>query len=145
MTSAAPLKRTIEAHLAALSPVRQEFIDWLQALEAEPDELFELEVVFSELMSNAMHAASHAHEHVGVHATLEGRELLLEVENPRGQASFALDVFGDLDDPLRGSGRGLVIVAAYVDDLSVLPPEAGKGLTVACRRTLRVRREHALG
>lgn len=127
----------LAADTAAIGAARSRFAAWLAEHDLDGDAVAELVVVFSELTANAVHAAGpDTTEDIGIRAELAGDDMLLEVENAPSDDSFSLDVFGQLDDPLREHGRGLMIVAAFVDDLEILAPSGSGGLLVRCRRRL---------
>lgn len=123
----------LSASTGSISAARTAFEDWLGQAPAGPEDRADLAVVLSELASNAVNGADPADAHADIRAGVQGRELWLEVSNPV-PADGGHVLRWDLDDPLRGGGRGLMIVRAYTDSLSV---ESGSdGVTVRCTRQL---------
>ena len=88
-------------------------------------------MVFSELATNASRASNGSGRRAEANAWAESDSVLLEVANPVS-ASVAPPRRWDLDDPLRAGGRGLMIVRAYTDDISVSATD--RTVTVRCRR-----------
>jgi len=132
-------QRAFERHLDAsadsIVDARRAFEDWLRAALAEEDDVHDLTVVLSELASNAVAGAVEGSKPL-VHASIEGSEVCLEVRNQvRGGAA---DVGRwDLDDPLRGGGRGLLIVRAYTDSMEIDSVEGA--VVVRCARRVALR------
>ena len=122
----------LAADTGAIPAARQAFETWLRATGASDDDVHDMAVVLSELASNA--AVGAAPGTTGnIRASLDAGELLLEVGNQ--VADDDTDVLRwDLDDPLRGGGRGLLIVRAYTDSMEV--DSDGRSVTVRCRRRL---------
>lgn len=119
---------------AALAAPRLAFEQWLIEVGADPEVRAELAIVFSELMANAAGAiADGSPETITVGAWAEDGAVLLEVANPL-PGGFDAVTRWDLDDPLRGGGRGLLIVRAYTDDLEIETVDGA--IVVRCRRDL---------
>lgn len=92
-------------------------------------------VVLSELASNAAAGAA-AGSQAEIHASIEDGMVCLEVRNR--VAGGVPDVARwDLDDPLRGGGRGLLIVRAYTDSMEI--DSAGGVVVVRCARRVELR------
>lgn len=124
---------TLGTGAGSVSAARQAFVSWLAEL-ADHDELLEdMSVVVSELASNAIESADHVEGGAEVRAELDGDVINVEVSNrvPDGITDIR---HWDLDDPLRGGGRGLMIVRAYTDSLVVESTEGT--VTVRCSRRL---------
>jgi len=119
------------ADTATLGPARQELVAWLGSRDIDGDLAWEVSVVLSELLANAVHATAGSRDHVGVAAHVTAGVLVLEVCNPRA-TWVEPDERWDLDDPLRVGGRGLLIVRSLVDDVEVEHDPAGT-TTVRCR------------
>jgi anti-sigma regulatory factor (Ser/Thr protein kinase) len=99
-----------------IAAARHAFDAWLQGTPASAEERADLAVVISELASNAIEGASDGSGEI--RATL--RDGAVEVEATNRVADAAEDALRwDLDDPLRGGGRGLLIVRAYTDSMEV--------------------------
>ena len=90
-------------------------------------------MVISELASNAIDGGDPGAPDAEVHADLDGDVISVVVSNrlPDGVTDIRR---WDLDDPLRGGGRGLMIVRAYTDSLSV--DSTGGTVSVRCTRRL---------
>ena len=124
----------IDAAPAAGSAARQGFTAWLDDADVAADVADELTVAFSELVANAIVASEGCDRQIRVGSWFDGDDLVLEVANPIEPGSPSSIEHWDLDDPLRAGGRGLVIVRAYTDDLSVSSTE--DMVVVRCRRHL---------
>lgn len=125
-------ERRLPAEPAAIGPARAALARWLVEQELADDTVDDLLVVFSELVANAV-AATVAGDHVEVLAEAVGDEVVIEVRNGREHGAAAPAEW-DLDDPLRGGGRGLVLVRAFLDEVAFLPGADGRGLVVRGRR-----------
>ena len=123
---------TAPARQDAVAGLRRDFSDWLSSEAVDAETRAELGVVFSELGANAVHGSPGASSPIGVHAWSEGCEVVLEVRNVAAGTPSA-PVRWDLDDPLRGGGRGLLIVQAFVDALDVQQDD-DTHVVVQCRR-----------
>lgn len=124
--------RTVTS-FAELSEVRSAFASWLASAVGRAQRVEDLSVVVSELGANAVHGTPHGGAPPTVSAWVEDAVLTLEVAN---QVEDDPEVVQrDLADPLREGGRGLVLVAAFVDDVEV---DVGDGevLRVRCRAQL---------
>lgn len=123
---------SLPPQVAALPPARIEFARWMVAVEVPGPARDELEIVFSELVTNALRASTPGAS-IGVRARCRDRELVLEVLNAvrGGQSSVRR---WDFNDDLREGGRGLMIVRAFVDSIET-DREDGRVL-VRCRRTV---------
>lgn len=104
------------AGTGSIAAARAAFDSWLQGSAASPDEREDLAVVISELASNAVEGASDGSGEI--RATLRDGAVELEVTNRVADATENA-LRWDLDDPLRGGGRGLLIVRAYTDSMEV--------------------------
>ena len=123
-----------ESNTAVIADARTAFSAWLGA--RHDGELHdEMLVVLSELVSNAVAASQAGTDEITVQAWIDDDGLTLEVTNP-ASAVFTTASCWDLDDPLRTGGRGLILVEALVDDLSIAPPDDRHPLSVRCRREL---------
>lgn len=123
---------TIENSASSVARARRSFSEWLERLGVAGEFCDEMAVVFSELAANASDATASASEYPAVRAWTEDGSVLLEVTNAvsDGEASWDLDV----RDAVRPSGRGLMIVRAYTDDLHF---EAVDGhIRIRCRRRI---------
>lgn len=117
----------------SIGEARQAFITWLQQVSSDDELLQDMSVVISELASNALDGGDPGSPVAEVRADLDGDVLQLVVSNrlPDGVTDIR---HWDLDDPLRGGGRGLMIVRAYTDSLAV--DSTGGTVSVRCTRRL---------
>lgn len=124
--------RPLPADTTAIPAARRAFEGWLHENGASADDVHDLAVVLSELASNAaLGAAPGTTAHI--EASVEGGSVQLEVRNQVDRIDEDA-LRWDLDDPLRGGGRGLLIVRAYTDTLEV--DSAGGTVIVRCSRRL---------
>lgn len=107
----------LDAAAGSISEARHAFESWLRELVPVDDDVHDMTVVLSELASNA---ASGAAEGTApeIRAHVAGDDLHLEVLNRVHDDASGVARW-DLDDPLRGGGRGLLIVRAYTDSLEI--------------------------
>lgn len=121
----------------SIGAARQAFVSWLGQVSADHDLLQDMSVVVSELASNALDGGDpgepEAEVRAEVRADVDGDVINLVVSN-RIPDDLTDIRHWDLDDPLRGGGRGLMIVRAYTDSLSV--DSAGGTVSVRCTRRL---------
>lgn len=112
---------------------REAFDSWLRQTTNDVELLEDMSVVVSELVSNALDGAPTDQPDAEVRAEIDDRMLHLVVSN--GLRDGVADIrHWDLDDPLRGGGRGLMIVRAYTDSLAV--DSTGGAVQVRCTRRL---------
>ena len=104
--------------LAALAAVRESFVEWLGGVTTSEERIEDLSVVISELGANAVRGTPPGADPATVTAWAEDRSVVLEVAN-RVEDLTIPDADWDFDDPLRTGGRGLLLVSAFVDDVSV--------------------------
>jgi len=130
-----PFERRLDATPDAIVDTRRAFEDWLRAELAEEDDVHDLTVVLSELASNAVAGAVRG-THPVVHAAIERDQVCLEVRNEVRSGGADVGRW-DLDDPLRGGGRGLLIVRAYTDSMEI--DSVGSTVVVRCARRVALR------
>ena len=124
-----------EADTAAIHDARRAFLSWLGDW-VEDGELHEdMLVVLSELMANAVGASDEPRSDILIRAWIDADGLTLRVTNPPASTFTAVNRW-DYNDPLRGGGRGLLIVESLVDDLAITPPNGPEPLSICCRREL---------
>lgn len=128
--STASFASTFASTLADLARAREQFAAWLAEQGVPDEQRMDLEVAFSELGSNAVTAVGDDHREVEVTAWRVGPDVVFEVTNPVVRSAEPLSRW-DLDDPLRGGGRGLMIVRALTDAIDVRYDDGD--LTVRCR------------
>lgn len=107
------------ARVDELVSSRQAFSGWLEAHCTDEQARGDLTVVYSELTANAVEATPQESLKVVAKAWCEGSDVVLEVANLTEPGDKDEAEVLDLGDPLRGRGRGLVIVDAFVDELRV--------------------------
>jgi len=128
-----PFHLNLDPVMAAIAASRESFEAWLTGVGVLDGPRSELAVVFSELVSNATRAAADAGDGPRVDAWTEPDSVVLEVSNPICDDEAPVKR-SDFDNPVRTGGRGLMIVRAYTDDLTITA--ADHTLTVRCRRLL---------
>lgn len=126
---------TCEADNAVIADARKGFTAWLRRWVPNDEAIDDLTLVLSELMANAVRAASGEGATVHVMACQDGDEVVLAVRNPTVRWVGA-DTRWDLDDPLRPGGRGLLIVETLVDELEIEHDERDGSTTVRSRRSV---------
>ncbi|HEX4901166.1 MAG TPA: ATP-binding protein [Acidimicrobiales bacterium] len=120
------------ADLDAVPIARRAFEGWLRDIRVSDDDVHDLTVVLSELGSNAANGAAPG-THARIESWLDGEVLHLAVANRVDEAATDIQRW-DLDDQLRGGGRGLLIVRAYTDSMEI--DTAGGEVSVLCTRRL---------
>lgn len=124
---------SLAAGPGSVSAARRAFVTWLAELSSDDDLLQDMAVVVSELASNAIDGGEPDHLEAEVRADVEADVINLVVSNRLPDDVTDIRHW-DLDDPLRGGGRGLMIVRAYTDSL-VVDSIDGR-VTVRCSRRL---------
>ncbi|HEX2043890.1 MAG TPA: SpoIIE family protein phosphatase [Acidimicrobiales bacterium] len=115
----APFEYRFSPSPATIPLARHLFADWLQYLAVDDAERSDLLLVVSELCSNAVRHASGAPGALALRAWAEGDAVVVEVEDD-GAGFELVDRHGDdLPDPSAEQGRGLYVVEALTDDMSV--------------------------
>jgi serine/threonine-protein kinase RsbW len=116
----------------ALAEVRRQLRTWLEAAGATPSTIDDLLLVATELCTNAVEATHHGEE-VCLQAATDGEAVQLEVTNAAADG-VPVEVVPALESgSLQERGRGLAIVRALVDSLTMSSTE---GRTVV--RTMRM-------
>lgn len=116
----------------SVGTARQAFVAWLRKATTNPELLQDMSVVVSELASNAVDGADPDRPEADVRAQIDDDVLEIVVSN---RTPAVADVHRwDLEDTLRGGGRGLMIVRAYTDSLAV--DSTGDIVSVRCTRRL---------
>lgn len=134
-----PLDIEIEVGITAVAATRARFHSWLEAQDGDAEVLEDMSVVVSELTSNAVRA-SPKHDKPTLRAWVEGDDVVVRVEN-RLTMHTPVQFGGALDDPLRDSGRGLLLVRALTDETDVAHNVRAGSVVVVCRRTRRSPRQ----
>lgn len=125
----------LDARPDAITHARRDFEAWLRGALAEDDDVHDMTVVLSELASNAAAGAADGSQ-AEIHARIEGEMICIEVRNRIAGGTPDVSRW-DLDDPLRGGGRGLLIVRAYTDSLEI--ESVGSTVMVRCARRVELR------
>lgn len=120
------------ADLDAVPVARRAFEAWLRGSGIADDDVHDLTVVLSELASNAANGAADGTD-AWIEAWVERDVMHLDVANQVDEAGADVRRW-DLDDQLRGGGRGLLIVRAYTDSMEI--DTAGSEVWVRCTRRL---------
>ncbi|MDQ2816600.1 MAG: SpoIIE family protein phosphatase [Candidatus Eremiobacteraeota bacterium] len=107
------------ANASAAQSARRTVVEYAQARAQPGVDLSALELIFGELIGNAV-----KHAPGGVEVALEWAEADLVLHVSDGGAGFELGPL-DKDDPLSESGRGLFIAAALAKELAVTRSRAG--------------------
>jgi len=125
----------LDAQVDLVPANRRHFVGWMEDADLDGETIDELEVVFSELAANAVAASPTASHVVRIRVHMDGSTLVLEVSNHTDRPHLLCPSVPDLDDPLRPSGRGLLITRAFVHsvDIEVQHPDR---LVVRCYRHL---------
>lgn len=125
----------LDAHVDLVPANRRHFVGWMQDADLDDETIDELEVVFSELVANAVAASPTPSHEVGIRVHMDGDTLVLEVSNRTDEPDLVRPSVPEQDDSLRPSGRGLLIARAFVHsvDVEVEPPDR---LVVRCWRRL---------
>jgi anti-sigma regulatory factor (Ser/Thr protein kinase) len=104
--------------MTELAPLRREVRSFMRCLgsDAPVDDVL---VILSELCANAVEATAAAHASIGVRIEAEPHKVTIEVDDPG--PGFSLDdrLSHGAPSPLAERGRGLVIVRALADDVTV--------------------------
>lgn len=121
------------ADTGSISAARKAFDTWLRQSTVDDELLQDMAIVVSELASNALDGADPDQPDADVRAEITDHVLEVVVSN-RTPADVTDIRRWDLDDTLRGGGRGLMIVRAYTDTLGV--DSTGDTVCVRCTRRL---------
>ncbi len=115
----APLEYRFSPSPATIPLSRHLFADWLEHLDVDDAERSDLLLVASELCSNAIRHASGAPGALILRAWAEGDSVVVEVEDDGVGFELAGRYDDDVPDPLAEQGRGLYVVQALTDEMSV--------------------------
>lgn len=121
------------ALLSALPSSRSDFAGWLRTAGLNDDVTSDLEVVFSELTANAVAASPATSDDIDVHARIDDGTMVLDVSNHIADPDRLVPAPPDVADPLRQSGRGLLITRAFMDTVDMQIEQLDR-LVVHCRR-----------
>lgn len=112
-----PLEYRFTPSTAAVPLARHLLEDWLVRVPVDEAEAADLLLVATELAANAVRHASGSTGSVALRASIDGPDVLLEVEDDGGEP-MPLPAPGDeMPDGLAERGRGLLLVHAMVDEL----------------------------
>lgn len=126
----------LDPDLEAVPIARRAFEAWLRGSHVVDDDVHDLAVVLSELAANAANGATpgtQARIEAHIEVRTDHRDLHLDVANHVDPATAEVRRW-DLDDELRGGGRGLLIVRAYTDSMDI--DTDGSQVWVRCTRRL---------
>jgi serine phosphatase RsbU (regulator of sigma subunit)/anti-sigma regulatory factor (Ser/Thr protein kinase) len=116
-TPLAPLEYRFTPSTAAVPFARHLLEDWLVRIPVDKAEMADLLLVASELCANAVRHASGERGSVALRASVDGPDVVLEVEDDGGNPAQLPDPTDQLPDPMAERGRGLFLVRALVDTL----------------------------
>lgn len=122
-----------DAHVDLVPANRRHFVSWLEEADLDGEAIDELEVVFSELVANAITASPAASEDVRIRAQMDGSTLVLEVSNHTDRIGLPGPDVAGLEDPLRPSGRGLLIASAFVHSVDIQLEQPHRFVVRCCR------------
>lgn len=123
-----------DAHVEAVPETRRSFVGWMRDAQLDDDTIEDLEVVFSEVAANAVTASPARTDEVRIRAAIDESVLVLEISNRTDRTARLPLSAPDLDDPLRPSGRGLLIARAFVDSVDIEAEEPDRLVVRCCRR-----------
>jgi serine phosphatase RsbU (regulator of sigma subunit)/anti-sigma regulatory factor (Ser/Thr protein kinase) len=131
----APFEYRFSPTTATVPLARHLFSDWLEHQPVDDTETSDLLLVASELCANAVRHASGQPASVALRAWADGDALVIEVEDD-GEG-FELEPYrnDEQPDPDASRGRGLYVVEALSDELSVTRTE-GRTVARALRRAV---------
>ena len=115
----APFEYRFSPSPATIPLARHLFADWLQYLAVDDAERSDLLLVVSELCSNAVRHASGAPGALTLRAWADGDSVVLEVEDDGAGFELVGRYGDDLPDTSAEQGRGLYVVQALTDEMSV--------------------------
>lgn len=117
----------------AVVPLARHFLqEWLVHVPVDPLEVEDVLVIASELCTNAVRASSGRDGGVALRAWTEGSDVLVEVEDDGDGFTWPEHADHDLPDPEEEMGRGLFLVQALADEISIRT-EDGRTF-VRCRK-----------
>jgi serine phosphatase RsbU (regulator of sigma subunit)/anti-sigma regulatory factor (Ser/Thr protein kinase) len=109
----------LSRQLASVPLARHFLADWLEHLAIDRDEVADLLLVASELCANAIRHGEGRDGALVLRAWAEGNDIVLQMEDD-GTGFEPPQRYGDeLPDPEAIAGRGLFLVEALTDDLSI--------------------------
>lgn len=119
-TPAGVVRYTIPADLALVAPLRQRFMDTISNGEMSETELFRWELVFQELVVNAIRhgAREDSSKTVSVEWGITQDAIVIAASDPGGGPPEGLLESPVCADPEACSGRGLFIIAEFADELN---------------------------
>ena len=129
-----PFVVRFHAHVQAVPETRRAFVAWMRAAQLDDDSIEDLEVVFSEVATNAVTASPEPSDEVRIRSLFDDAVLVLEVSNRTDPGRQLPLTTPDLDDPLRPSGRGLLIARSFVDSLEIEADGSDRLVVRCCRR-----------
>ncbi len=130
-----PLEYRFTPSTAAVPLARHLLEDWLVRVPVERAEAADLLLVASELAANAVRHASGHPGSVFLRASVEGPDVMLEVEDDGGEPLPLPGPADELPDGMAERGRGLFLVRALVDQLDTRVVD-GHTLVRAIRRAV---------
>lgn len=127
----APFRHAIGSSSASVPLARHLLGDWLKFQPIEDNVREDLLLAASELCTNALRHGGKGQWAAVLRASVEGADVLVEVDDPAGNG-IDLEGIDEIPDTDALSGRGLFLVGALMDEVTVLTHAEGK--TVRCRK-----------
>ncbi|HEX6597350.1 MAG TPA: SpoIIE family protein phosphatase [Acidimicrobiales bacterium] len=135
MTPLGPFEYRFSPSVATIPLGRHLLRDWLELLAVEDAERADLLLVASELCSNAVRHSTGAPRALLLRAYAEGDAVVVEVEDDGEGFELGARYDDEVPDPELERGRGLYVVEALTDDISVRR-ESGRTVVRAVRRAV---------
>ncbi len=130
-----PFEYRFSPSVATIPLGRHLLRDWLELLAVEEAERADLLLVASELCSNAVRHSTGAPRALVLRAYAEGDAVVVEVEDDGEGFELGARYDDEVPDPELERGRGLYVVEALTDDISVRR-ESGRTVVRAVRRAV---------
>ncbi|CAN5861968.1 hypothetical protein BH23ACT1_BH23ACT1_02640 [soil metagenome] len=119
-----PFEHRFWPRVVAVPLARHLFTEWAHHQTLDPEEVDDLEVVVSELCTNAVRTASTDQHGVILRAWPQDGDLVIEVEDD-GPGFDKVPAVDEIPPAEQFSGRGLFIVQSLVDDFTVVRTQDG--------------------
>lgn len=115
-----------------IGATRRQVGEWLAARELDPDDIDDVRLVVSELLTNAVAAA---HAAITVHVAVDTGRVHVWVSDDGGSTPDLSAAGAEPAPPDAQAGRGLFLVRSVMDDIAAVTNEIGT--TVRCVKRLR--------
>lgn len=130
-----PFEYCFSPYSATVPLARNLLRDWLSRVPVDAPETDDLVLVASELCANAVRHASGSPGGVALRARAEGDDIVIEVDDD-GRGLDALTPFDEVPDPRQEAGRGLFLVQALTDEVTVERRAPGTRVTARKRAVI---------